>query len=100
MAETEDQPLEGAKFYYVYILRCNDNNLYTGCTHNLKQRLERHQKGWVSATKERRPVRLLWCCAFPERLKAFEFEQYLKSGSGRAFAKKHFYLVGPEAQQK
>ncbi|MCE7926741.1 MAG: GIY-YIG nuclease family protein [Haliscomenobacteraceae bacterium CHB4] len=84
-----DAPGENPKFFYVYILLCGDGDHYTGCTCNLKERINRHQKGWVEVTKERRPVKLIWCCAFPERERAFEFEQYLKSGSGRAFARKH-----------
>jgi len=88
MLPTETSTPEHSKFYYVYILRCNDGNFYTGCTGNLKERILRHQKGWVPITKDRIPVKLLWCCAFPDRTKAFAFEQYLKTGSGRAFAKK------------
>ena len=75
--------------FYVYILKCIDG-YYTGCTDNLKDRLTRHQKGNVSATKERRPVELVNYFAFNNKYKAFAFEKYLKSGSGRAFVKKHF----------
>lgn len=91
MPPTKEITSENVKFYYVYILRCHDGDLYTGCTHNLKERFHRHPQGWVPATQARRPVQLLWCCAFPDRSKAFDFEKYLKSGSGRAFAKKHLY---------
>ena len=75
--------------HYVYILKCKDNNIYTGCTNDLKDRIERHKRGYVSATKERRPVELISYFAFKDKYKAFEFEIYLKSGSGRAFIKKH-----------
>jgi putative endonuclease len=75
--------------YYVYILKCKDGP-YTGCTDNLKDRISRHQKGYVTATKERRPIELKNYIAFNDKYKAFEFEKYLKSGSGRAFIKKHF----------
>jgi putative endonuclease len=74
--------------WYVYILRCSDGKLYTGCTSNLEERLERHRNGHVSFTKNRLPVNLLTFIAFTEKYKAFEFEKYLKSGSGRAFAAK------------
>ena len=76
--------------YYVYILNCAYGNQYTGCTDNLKDRIERHENGHVPATVDRRPLTLIWYCALIEKHKAFEFEKYLKSGSGRAFAKKHF----------
>jgi predicted GIY-YIG superfamily endonuclease len=84
-----EEETPSSKFFYVYILACNDGQLYTGCTSNLKERFNRHHKGWVAVTKNRRPVQLKWCCAFLERTAAFEFEQYLKTGSGRAFANKH-----------
>lgn len=74
--------------YFVYILKCADGNLYTGCTDNLDSRLGRHNKGYVPATKDKIPVKLVSYIAFNERYKAFNFEKYLKSGSGRAFLKK------------
>lgn len=74
--------------YYVYSLRCKDG-FYIGCTDNLKNRLERHQKGKVPATINRRPVELVAYFAFKNKYTAFDFEKYLKSGSGRAFIKKH-----------
>ena len=44
--------------YYVYILKLNDNSPYTGCTEDLKARIDRHQKGYVPATKNKLPVQL------------------------------------------
>lgn len=75
--------------YYVYILLCNDGLLYTGCTNNLIDRLSRHQTGQVSATVTRRPIRLISYVVFKDKYKAYDLEKYLKSGSGRAFVKKH-----------
>ncbi len=49
----------------------------------------RHQKGYIDATKKRLPVKLIGYFAFTTEHTAFSFEQYLKSGSGRAFLKKH-----------
>jgi len=37
---------------------------------------------------EFKPWELVWYCAFPDKYRALEFEKYLKSHSGRAFAKK------------
>ena len=73
----------------VYILLCNDGKYYTGCTSNLEERLTRHQKGYVDSTKNNLPVNLTFYCAFTHKSKAFEFEKYLKSGSGIAFRNKH-----------
>ena len=74
---------------YVYILKCNDGSFYTGCTEDLKERISRHQKGYIDSTKNSLPIELVFYCAFPDKHKAFEFEKYLKSGSGFAFRNKH-----------
>ena len=74
--------------YYVYSLKCKDG-YYIGCTDDLKDRLQRHQKGQVPATADRLPVKLDFYCALRDKYKAFEFEKYLKSGSGRVFLKRH-----------
>lgn len=75
--------------YYVYSLKCKDG-YYVGCTDDLKDRVTRHKKGHVIATKYRLPVELDFYIAFKSKYKAFDFERYLKTGSGRAFVKKHF----------
>lgn len=76
--------------WYVYILKCADGNHYTGCTGDLRERMNRHRNGEVQSTKFRRPVKLLIYIAFADKYKAFFFEKYLKSGSGHAFANKRF----------
>jgi putative endonuclease len=65
-------------------------DLYTRCTSDVDERLKRHNSGYVPSTKLRLPVILVTYLAFTEEHKAFEFEKYLKSGSGRAFLKRHF----------
>ena len=74
--------------YYVYSLRCKDG-YYVGCTDDITARLDRHQKGNVPTTANRLPVNLEFYFAIGDKYKAFEFEKYLKSGSGRAFIQKH-----------
>lgn len=76
--------------FYVYILLCKDNKTYLGCTDNLKERIIRHETGAVLATKDRLPTKLINYFAFSNKYIAYNFERYLKSGSGRAFIKKHF----------
>ena len=80
--------------HYVYILQCNDGLTYTGCTEDLKERFQRHSNGHVPATRSRLPVEVIFYCAFKDKYKAFEFEKYLKSGSGRAFIKKRLIVQG------
>jgi len=75
--------------YYVYSLQCRDG-YYIGCANDIEARIEKHQKGYVPATKKRLPIKLEFYIALPDKYKAFELEKYLKSGSGRAFLKKHF----------
>lgn len=76
-------------FWYVYILSCADGKPYTGCTDNLEDRLSRHNKSQIPATKDRLPVRLVSYFMTSNKYTAFNFEKYLKSGSGRAFINKH-----------
>ena len=33
---------EGNKMYYIYMLRCEDNSIYTGITTDIKRRMEEH----------------------------------------------------------
>ncbi len=72
--------------WYVYILLCSDSSYYTGCTNNLEERINRHNKGLVHFTKDKIPVKVITYIAFSEKHKAYKFEKYLKSGSGRSFA--------------
>ncbi|MFA5074519.1 MAG: GIY-YIG nuclease family protein [Candidatus Babeliales bacterium] len=78
--------------YYIYILRSvvYPNRTYTGYTNNLKQRLADHNCGQSIHTSKLGPWQLETYFVFSEESKAIAFEKYLKSGSGRAFAKKHF----------
>ena len=75
---------------YVYILRseADSERFYTGITSDLKARLARHNAGEVSHTSKYRPWVLVTYIAFSDKAKAFAFEKYLKSASGRAFATK------------
>ena len=73
---------------YIYILKCADNTYYTGHTADLEDRIKRHNRGENTYTKPRRPVVLVTYLAFSDKYKTVYFEKYLKSGSGKAFARK------------
>jgi predicted GIY-YIG superfamily endonuclease len=75
---------------YVYILECiaEPDRHYTGITDDLKARLAKHNAGEVPHTSKFKPWRLNTYIAFSDTDRAFAFEKYLKSSSGRAFAKK------------
>jgi len=77
--------------FYVYILQSmKDDSLYKGVTENLLQRLHDHNTGSAKYSSSKRPYKLLWYCAFHDKIKALQFEKYLKHGSGHEFTKKHF----------
>jgi predicted GIY-YIG superfamily endonuclease len=74
---------------YVYILESLDGgHFYIGITDDVPARLTKHNAGQVSHTSKYRPWRVRTYIAFADEKLAFAFEKYLKSGSGRAFAKK------------
>jgi len=77
---------------YVYMLESESHSdrHYVGCTYDLKRRVDDHNKGQSTHTKKFMPWKLLGYIAFANEEKADEFEAYLKTGSGRAFAKRHF----------
>lgn len=79
--------------YYVYLIKSinSPDIFYVGYTTNLEQRIETHNSGGSVYTKLHRPWQLIMYLAFAEQTKAKEFETYLKSQSGRAFAKKRFW---------
>ena len=75
---------------YVYILASQKFDVfYTGCTDDLKQRIEEHNSGKAVHSSKYIPWKLKTYIAFSDKIKAYRFEKYLKSGSGRAFAKKY-----------
>ncbi|UCF80071.1 MAG: GIY-YIG nuclease family protein [Acidobacteriota bacterium] len=78
------------KFHYVYILLSEAEPVhhYVGLTQDLEGRLKAHNNGKVPHTAKFCPWRIETAIAFRSRKKAAEFEKYLKSRSGRAFAKK------------
>jgi putative endonuclease len=64
--------------------------MYVGLTCDLYQRLDTHNSGGSVFTAPYRPWRVAAAIEFPTEWGAMEFERYLKSGSGRAFADRYF----------
>ena len=79
--------------YFVYLIHSikNPQITYIGHTDNFEERLETHNSGGSIYTKLDRPWELIMLLQFKDKLKATSFEKYLKSGAGRAFAKKRFW---------
>jgi putative endonuclease len=74
--------------YYIYILFSEkDKLLYTGFTPDLKSRFEAHSKGYVKATKFRRPLKLIYYESYLNESDARKREKYLKGGNGKNILK-------------
>jgi len=71
------------KFYYVYILKCNDDSLYVGITSDIERRVMEHNVGKYPAayTHSRRPVSLAFYQDFMDPNQAIEFEKKIKKWS-------------------
>ena len=76
--------------YYVYIIKsiALPDNFYIGYTSNLNMRLKQHNFGTSFHTKKYGAWELTFYAVFQNKLKAIEFEKYLKSHSGRIFMQK------------
>ena len=79
--------------YYVYLLKSIHfaDQTYIGCTTNVSNRLKVHNSGGSPHTSKYKPWILHGYFAFSDQQKAFNFEHYLKSHSGQAFAKKRLW---------
>jgi predicted GIY-YIG superfamily endonuclease len=77
---------------FVYILKSltHPDEYYVGVTSDPGVRLQAHNAGLSSSTAKHRPWRILVRVEFDDEAPALEFERYLKSGSGREFARRHF----------
>ena len=79
--------------YYVYLIDCRGTpaRRYVGSTEDLDARVADHNAGRSPHTAKFGPWRLVACIAFSTRPRAEQFERYIKSGSGHAFAKKRLW---------
>ena len=77
---------------FVYILNSTSDptRYYTGTTSNVRERLAAHNEGRCPHTSRWTPWRVTVVVAFANETRAVEFERYLKSGSGSAFAARYF----------
>ena len=77
----------------VYLIRSKSalHWRYVGVTSNLEERLRAHNAGTSPHTSKYRPWELVTYLWFQDDQRAIDFERYLKSGSGRAFANKRLW---------
>ena len=78
---------------YVYLIQSipHPQQRYIGVTSDLKSRVKAHNHGRSPHTAKHKPWKLITYLAFSDPNKAAEFERYLKSGSGNAFANKRLW---------
>src|SRR5919106_6233663 len=90
------QRMHGIEKRIVYILRsdADPSRHYIGITNDLRGRLDWHNHGPGGHTTNHRPWSVVVSMEFPSEHEARRFEKYLKSGSGRAFTKRHFGALG------
>ena len=76
--------------FYVYLLQslADPGRRYVGFSEDLRKRLRDHNHGKSTHTSKFRPWKLVTYIAFSDREQALEFERYLKTSSGIAFANK------------
>jgi len=76
--------------YHVYIIQSLNypDRYYTGYTENITQRLKAHNYGQDTYTNKYKPWKIKTTISFTDQQRALDFERYLKSPSGLAFAKK------------
>ena len=74
--------------YYTYVLKSlKDNKLHTGCSPDLKSRLNKQEEGKVESTKNRKPLMLIYYEACLNEKDAIKREKYLKTHYGKMFLK-------------
>lgn len=82
--------------YYVYVLTNKSGKYYVGYTNNLTRRVREHEENISTFTRNKK-FSLYMYIALPDKDLAKSFEMYLKTGSGRAFSKRHFEFKFDEA---
>ncbi len=83
--------------HYIYVLHSAlDKKMYTGYTKNLKLRFEKHEKGKVFSTKNRRPLKMIYFEGCMSQKDATHREKYLKSYKGKMFLRNRLksYFTG------
>ena len=78
--------------YYVYLLKSIPfpQKYYVGFSNEVSARLQVHNSGGSVHTSRYKPWQMVVYLSFEDKHKALAFERYLKSGSGKAFSRRHF----------
>ena len=74
-----EEPKKTEKIWYIYMIRCADNSLYTGITTDVGRRFQTHQKGkGAKYLKTRKPFKLVFQQAVGDRSQASKVEYKAK----------------------
>ncbi len=76
--------------YYVYFLKQNNDQIYTGSTSNLKRRLIEHEQRKVTSTKNRLPITLVGYEGYVEKSDALRREKFLKTTEGKRLFRQQY----------
>jgi len=85
------------KFYVYVLISERDGLFYTGYTSDIMSRLNEHNSGKVSSTKNRKPFILIYWEGCLDQQDATRREKYLKSGNGKIYIRNRLrnYLQNP-----
>ena len=80
-----------SNYFYTYVLLSQkDKKFYTGFTKDINNRIKKHNNGLVESTKNRRPLKLIYCESCLNKEDAIHREKYLKTTYGRRYIKNRF----------
>ncbi|MDF3885823.1 GIY-YIG nuclease family protein [Cupriavidus basilensis] len=72
-------PADGEASWFLYLLECEGNTIYTGITTDVERRFAQHQAGTgAKYTRSRRPIRILGWQRFDNRSEASKAEAAAK----------------------
>lgn len=67
------------KLWYVYMIRCDDNSLYTGITTDLNRRFCEHKEGrGAKYTRNKKPIEISTFFILNDRSEASKLEYFIK----------------------
>ena len=70
--------------WFAYVLLCENNSLYRGCTNDLEKRFQQHLSGkGARYTRMHKPVRIVYSEEFDTKGEALKRERYFKSAEGK-----------------
>jgi len=79
------------RYWYVYILLCDEKTFYVGITHNVEKRLSEHRNKESFFTKKFSKIEVIYCERYDTKYQAAKREKQLK---GWSRAKKQMLIDG------